>query len=176
MIDVATKKLKPYKQNNRIHPQEQIDLLALQIEKHGFDQPIVCDENYVILKGHARLKAAQLLKMPTVPTIVREGLTESAKRAIRIADNKLSELSTSDQVNLTIEMSDLQLAGYDLKLTGFSDWDVAPVIEEFAPNIPEDSPKKFSEKLRLIIECRDQDELDMLFSELNDRELRVKVG
>lgn len=84
-------RVKPYKKNAKRHPQEQLDMLARIIKKHGFDQPIVVDGKGVIIKGHGRWLAATELKMPTVPVIVRADLDAASIAEARIADNRISE-------------------------------------------------------------------------------------
>lgn len=54
-------KIKPYKQNNKIHNDKQIDLIAKSISEYGFNQPIVIDKNNEIIAGHGRLEAAKKL-------------------------------------------------------------------------------------------------------------------
>ncbi len=166
--------VKPYERNNKKHPKEQIDKLAKQIEAHGFDVPIVVDENKVILKGHGRWEAMKQLKMKEVPCIVRTDLTESQKKAARIADNKLGELAELDLHNLKLEMADLQLGGVEVELTGFSDWILEP---EFSPDLPDENKDNVSpeEKLVLIVTLENQDDKQQLFNELRDRGYKVKV-
>jgi len=52
-------KVIPYNKNAKIHPDNQIDIIAESINRFKFDQPIVIDENSVIIKGHGRLLAAK---------------------------------------------------------------------------------------------------------------------
>lgn len=118
LVDIC--KLKPYERNNKKHNKAQIDRLAMHIEGCGWDVPIVVDEKMIILKGHGRLEAAKQLGMQQVPVIVRTGLSEAEKRAVRIADNKLAELAEWDKEALAFELEDLELAGWDLEEFGFS--------------------------------------------------------
>jgi DNA modification methylase len=124
IVNIDIKDIKPYERNNQRHPKEQIDKLASQIEHMGFDVPIVIDEDHVIIKGHCRLQALKKLKAKTVPCIIRTDLSEEQKKAARIADNKLSEIAEFDFDNLKLEMEDLESLDFDVKLTGFDDWDL----------------------------------------------------
>ena len=47
--------LKPYPQNARTHTRKQIKKLARALSEIGFGAPLIVDENFVILAGHARL-------------------------------------------------------------------------------------------------------------------------
>jgi ParB-like chromosome segregation protein Spo0J len=53
--------------------------------------PILIDENDVILAGHARWEAAKILGLTTVPVIVINGLSEPKKRALLLADNRIAQ-------------------------------------------------------------------------------------
>ena len=60
----------------------------------GWLAPIVVDEEGIVLAGHGRLRAAQLLHMETVPTIQVKHLTPERKRAFMLADNRLARLNS----------------------------------------------------------------------------------
>jgi len=128
--DVKTSELKPYGNNNRKHPKEQVDKLAKQIEAHGWDVPIVVDKDMCIIKGHARLKAAKKLKLKTVPVIVRDDLTPEQCAAARLADNKLSELAEIDMSAIQTELDALKAINFDLDLTAFDSWNPFAVDAE----------------------------------------------
>lgn len=106
----------PYTKNSLDHPEEQITQLAGQIAAFGFDQPIVCDKDWVIIKGHARLLASKKLGLKLVPVIVST-LDEYQAMAARIADNKVRELATWNQQMLMFDVNTLRLHEFDLGLT-----------------------------------------------------------
>lgn len=110
-----------YSFNNRIHSDEQIDLIANSIKEFGFNQPIVVDEDNIILVGHGRLKAAKKLGLTEVPYLKVEGLSETQKKAYRILDNKLQNDSTWDFANLNIELPALEADGFDLEAWGLDE-------------------------------------------------------
>ena len=112
--------LTQYEKNSRTHSDEQIQSLAAAIDKFGFTQPIICDENKVILAGHGRYMAAMELGLELVPCrIVR--LTEKEKKAYIIADNKIAEMSEWHEENLLAELSDLQDFDTDENLAALFD-------------------------------------------------------
>lgn len=117
----ALAEIHPYPDNARTHPQEQIDLLAKLLAKHGFDQPIVVDEDSIILKGHGRRLAALKAGFLEVPVVVRDGLSETDKRAMRLQDNQLALLSDWDPQLVRKEAAALKAAGFDMPLLGFAD-------------------------------------------------------
>lgn len=108
----------PYPMNAKAHPEAQIDKVAGSIATFGFDQPIVVDEDGVILKGHCRLLAAKKLGLKKVPVLVRTDLTAAEKRASRLADNRTSESEWFPET-LALELQALSEMDFDLGLTGF---------------------------------------------------------
>src|SRR5690606_41774703 len=59
--------------------------------------------------------------METVPAIVLSGLSETQRRALVLADNRIAVNAGGDEDLLALELADLQEAGVDLGLTGFGD-------------------------------------------------------
>jgi hypothetical protein len=110
--------IKPSPRNNRIHTDDSVGKLAMLIREFGFDQPIVVDGNHEIIKGHRRYRAAQLLGLTEIPVIVRNDLSPEQVTAARIADNAVSTDSEYDYQAIALDLQDLQLADYDLLLTG----------------------------------------------------------
>lgn len=105
--------LTPYDRNAKKHDATQIDNVANSIKRFGWQQPIVIDENGVVVIGHCRLLAAKKLKMKEVPVTVASGLTEDEIKELRIADNKTNE-SPWDLGLLAEDISGLDFAGFDL--------------------------------------------------------------
>jgi DNA modification methylase len=110
--------IKPYENNPR-HNDEAVDAVAASIKEFGFRQPLVVDEQDVIIVGHTRYKAAGKLGMEFVPVHVALGLSPEQARAYRIADNRTATIATWDEDKLPLELMALQQAGFDLDLTGF---------------------------------------------------------
>jgi len=83
--------LKPYERNARTHSNRQIKQIAASIEKFGFTNPVLVDDDGGIIAGHGRVAAAKLLGLEAVPTLCLSNITEADKRAYIIADNRLAE-------------------------------------------------------------------------------------
>lgn len=92
----------PYWRNPRRNDKT-VEELVKTIPVSGFNVPIVVDKNGVVVKGHARLKAAKRLGMEKVPVVVSDA-SEDVIKADRIADNKIQELSSWDFGKLNIEL------------------------------------------------------------------------
>ena len=112
--------IKPYEGNPRQNDAA-VDAVAASIEEFGFRQPLVLDEQDVIIVGHTRWKAAKKLGLEELPCHVAVGLSPEQARAYRIADNQTATIATWDDDKLALELIALQDAGFDLNLTGFSD-------------------------------------------------------
>src|ERR1051326_8135220 len=136
-------RLKPYEQNARVHSDHDVQRLAAHVIRHGFNKPIEVDESGVILCGHRRLAAAQLLGLEQVPVIQHTHLDDAKKREYRLADNRLTLEGEWDEAMLAAEMAGIQLDGGDLEFTGFSatelrdlELDAAGVEESPVPELP----------------------------------------
>ena len=81
--------------------------------------PILIDEDYTIIAGHARYTAASNLDLSMVPTLMAKGWTDKQKQAFVIADNRISENSSWDMGLLHSELKQLADSGFDVDLTGF---------------------------------------------------------
>jgi DNA modification methylase len=108
----------PYARNPRRN-EGAIAKVAASIKEYGFRQPIVVDEEMVIIAGHTRLQAAQQLGLKKVPVHIATGLTQAQIKAYRLADNRTHEDSEWDEELLAIELGELDELGFDLDLTGF---------------------------------------------------------
>jgi ParB-like chromosome segregation protein Spo0J len=109
-----------YARNARKIPQSAIDKVAASLKEFGWRQPIVVDEEGVIVVGHTRLQAAQKLGLAEVPVHVAVGLTATQIKAYRLADNRVHEEAEWDKELLALEIEDLKSdENFDLTLTGF---------------------------------------------------------
>jgi DNA modification methylase len=108
----------PYERNARTHSPAQIDKLCGLIREFGWTNPILVAGNH-ILAGHARQVAALKLGLDRVPVIDLSHLTKLQRRAYILADNRSAIDAGWDDELLTLELGDLQEAGFDLALTGF---------------------------------------------------------
>ena len=115
-----TEKLIPYARNSRTHNEEQIAQIVASIKEFGFTNPILIGDDDVIIAGHGRLMAAQRLGMTEVPVIRLPHLTETQRRALVIADNKIALNAGWDEEMLHLEMEELSELYFDLNLLGFN--------------------------------------------------------
>ena len=111
--------IKPYARNPRANDHA-VAAVAASIREFGFRQPIVVDEQGVIIVGDTRYKAALKLGLKAVPVHVATDLTPAQIKAYRIADNKTAELADWDHDRLVAELAELEKAAFDLDLLGFT--------------------------------------------------------
>lgn len=109
----------PYARNSRTHSDEQVAQIAASIKQWGFTNPILVDEDGMIIAGHGRLMAARKLNLDEVPTIVARGWTKAQKKAYVLADNQLALNAGWDLDMLSVEVIDLNSDGFNLNLLGF---------------------------------------------------------
>ncbi len=118
--------------NARTHSRRQIKQIASSIREFGFVNPILIDEHDRLIAGHGRLEAARKLALETVPAIRLRDLTETQKRALALADNKLAE-NAGWNVQLLAEelkyLSNLEI-NFDVSITGFEIAEIDGLINE----------------------------------------------
>src|SRR5712671_7035591 len=135
----------PDPRNARTHPKRQIDQIRTSIEAFGFTNPILADPEGHIIAGHGRLQAARLMGLAELPVITLSGLSETQKRTLRIADNKIALNASWDLEILQLELGELGSidVDIDLTLTGFSTGEIAVILtsaddpdDEVIPQVP----------------------------------------
>lgn len=148
VTNFQTASLIPYEKNAKIHNSKQIQQIIDSIKEFNFTNPILIDENNVILAGHGRFLASQKLGMKEVPVIKLDYLSEAQKKAYRIADNKLTENGNWDYDLLKLEFCELEKLNIDfsLNITGFETAEIDVMLDcEYG-----EKEKKINKKLNSI--------------------------
>lgn len=117
--EVRLSSLVPYEKNAKIHGPEQIEKLKESILQFGFLTPCLIDRDKNVIAGHGRIMAAKELGMDTVPCVYIEGLTDEARRAYILADNRLGDLGEWDMNLVEEQLRELSDGGFDTSATGF---------------------------------------------------------
>jgi len=115
--------------NPRSHSKDQIQQIAASIREFGFTNPILVDESNTVIAGHGRIHAAKLVGLATVPAIRLVDLSEAQKRALRVADNKITENGGWNIEILASELQYLTDVDFDTTLTGFDTAEIDLTIE-----------------------------------------------
>ena len=105
--------VKPYARNAKKHDDKQVANVAESIKQFGWQQPIVCDADGVIIIGHCRLLAAKKLGLKKVPVKTVDNLSEEQVKKLRVLDNKLNE-SEWDFDLLADDIGELDFSGFDI--------------------------------------------------------------
>ena len=142
ILELPVKSIKPYKNNPR-HNDKAVEFVANSLREFGWKQPIVIDEQYEIVAGHTRWKAAKMLGMETVPCVMADDLTPEQVQAYRLADNKTAEMADWDFELLEKELNDIDPAMFDMADFGFFADVEEPETEQ--KEIIEDEPPKLDE-------------------------------
>lgn len=122
--------LAPYARNSRTHSDAQVALIAASIREFSFTNPVLIDAEGGVIAGHGWIMAARLLGMDEVPCIRLGHLSEEQRRALVIADNKIALESGWDEQLLSLELGELQSAGFDLGITGFAGDELADLLAD----------------------------------------------
>lgn len=141
--------LKPYANNAKKHPPEQVKKIADSILKLGCDQPIVVDKDFTIIAGHGRFLAYKELGFTEVrenvseakkgekfiPVTVRTDLTAQEIITRRINDNKLA---ISD---IDLPLIEAEFKGLDIEMQGLTGYTTEDFSFNFEPEGDEEIPR-----------------------------------
>ena len=170
-VDIKT--LIPYARNSRTHSEAQVAQIAASIKEFGWTNPILIDGDNGVIAGHGRLLAARKLGQSQVPVIELGHLSPAQKRAYVIADNQLAMNAGWDTAMLTLELTDLQDADFDLDLLGFDPKELSKLLEpeqvegltdeDAVPDVPEEPKTKLGDIYQLgnhRLMCGDSTSID----------------
>jgi DNA modification methylase len=150
--------IQPYINNPRKLKDSAIEKVAKSIKEFGFRQPIVVDTNRIIVVGHTRYRASKKLGLKEVPITIAENLTQEQINAYRIADNRTNEEAEWDLELLKTEIKELELADFNLDLTGFDEDQLNNMLfeekqgltdEDEVPEAPEEPISKLGDIWKL---------------------------
>ena len=113
LIKVNVSELIPYENNPRKNDKA-VGPVSESIRQTGYNNPIIVDENMVILAGHTRVKSLKKIGIQQVEVMQVTGLTEEVKKKYRLLDNKAGEFASWDYVALMEEMEGLNWEGLEL--------------------------------------------------------------
>lgn len=131
----------PYANNSRTHSDAQVAQVAASMKEWGWTNPILVDEEGMIIAGHGRVLAARKLGLSEVPAMVASGWTEAQKKAYVLADNQLALNAGWDVELLQTELQGLGEAGFDLGLLGFDNLDALMADKTEGLTDPDEVPE-----------------------------------
>tara|TARA_Y100000310_G_scaffold345852_1_gene471394 strand:+ start:714 stop:1907 length:1194 start_codon:yes stop_codon:yes gene_type:complete len=134
---VPLHKLVPHPRNPNTHPDDQIRLLTKIIDYQGWRNPIVVsNRSGFIIKGHARLMAAQQLGYSEAPVDYQDYADEAQEWADLIADNRIAELAVLDRPVAKDLLEEMDIGDFDMELTGWDPQALEDLMTEF--HVPEE--------------------------------------
>ena len=114
---ISIEEIKPYENNAKLHPPEQIDQIKKSIKEFGNNDPIAVDENNVIIEGHGRYEALKQLGFNEAHIIRLTHLNEQQKKSYILAHNKLTMNTGFDFDVLNLELD--SIVDFDMSDFGF---------------------------------------------------------
>src|SRR5262249_51698975 len=117
----AVEALRPYARNARTHSRKQIRQIARSIERFGFCNPVLVDDQGEIIAGHGRVAAAKLLGIEQVPTVKLAHLSEVEKRAYILQSVGREGGSCNSMA---------KISEFEVELTGFETAEADLILEE----------------------------------------------
>ena len=127
---VPTDRLIPYVNNARTHSAEQVNKLRASLREFGFVNPVIVDRDLNVIAGHGRILAAKEEKIPEVPCVYVDYLTEAQKKAYILADNRMAMDAGWDEELLRVEIEALQAEAFDVSLTGFDEKEITDLFKD----------------------------------------------
>ncbi len=135
-------RLRPYEKNPRKNDHA-VNRMVGVLKEFGFRVPVLAKSDGQLVDGHLRYKAALEMGLETVPVILADDMTEAQIRAFRIMINRSATWADWDEDLLLEELRALQLADFDLSMTGFEDKELDQMLMELFPEDkdPDDVPE-----------------------------------
>ena len=135
--------IKPYKNNAKLHPKEQIEQIKKSMQEFGNIDPIGI-WNGEIVEGHGRYLAAKALQFETVPVIRLDELTDEQRKAYALVHNKLTMNSDFDLDILSAELDDI----FDIDMSDFG-FDLSLDDEEPQEVVEDEVPEEVETRCKL---------------------------
>jgi site-specific DNA-methyltransferase (adenine-specific) len=118
------------------------------IEEFGYVDPVIVNADYTVIGGHQRLKVLKEMGEASIDVVVVD-LPKNQEKALNVALNKIS--GDWDFSQLSIVLSELKEADFDISITGFSEDELKKIDEElFGEKVTLDTEPQISraEELR----------------------------
>ncbi len=130
-----------YNPRRKLQPGDpEYEKIARSIEDFGYCDPIIVNRDGTIIGGHQRAQVLEDMGAETVDVVVVD-LDKGREKALNIALNKIT--GRWDQAKLTELIGQLDLEGYDVTKTGYSDDELKTILQQTRLR-PEDLSQDFT--------------------------------
>ncbi|MDD3135006.1 MAG: DNA methyltransferase [Methanoregula sp.] len=149
--NVLISELKPAAYNPRKNLSDkdpEYQRIKKSIETFGYVDPIIVNSDYTVIGGHQRLKVLKEMGEASIDVVVVD-LPKNQEKALNVALNKIS--GDWDFSQLSIVLSELKEADFDISITGFSEDELKKIDEDlFGKKVTLDTEPQISraEELR----------------------------
>jgi DNA modification methylase len=162
-----------------------VDRMCGSIREFGFKIPVLARSDGEVVDGHLRLKAARKLNITEVPVILCDEWTPAQVKAFRLMVNRSVTWADWDEELLSLELQELNVADFDLDLTGFNPKEIDDLLalpnEEKlneTPAVPEHPVSRSGDlwicgKHRVL--CGDSTSADAVAQLLGDRKPKLMI-
>ena len=145
--------IRPYENNAKEHPREQIEQIKKSIQEFGNNDPIAVWNNEIV-EGHGRYEALKELEETTIPIIRLDNLTDEQRKAYTLVHNKLTMNSDFDFDLLNTELDsiidiNMEDFGFDIKIEMNDIAEEKQVIEDEIPEIKKEAITKMGDIYKL---------------------------
>lgn len=152
LVDIET--LIPDPNNANTHDDKNLSSIRGSIKQFGIVEPLVVrKQNNVVIGGNGRLTVLKQLGYKEIPVHYVDVDDQKAK-ALGIALNRTSELSTWDMDILGVQLQELREFGFDIGEIGFDIDDFK--TSDFEP-VSEEDQGKLDEKKKIICPACDHE-------------------
>lgn len=178
----APENLKPNPANPNLHNDHHTQLLCTMLRHQGWrDAIIVSKQSGLVVCGHGRLKAAQLLGVKEVPVDLQDFENEADETAHMVADNRISELSEFDNDALKEILATLDTGALDMDVTGFDSATLEKLMTQFYVDpedewegMPEFAMEDKTAFKSIVVHFKEQESVDK-FADLIEQKLTERT-
>lgn len=127
IVKMSLSDLRRPERNVRMHTEKQLREFERSVTMFGQIRPIVVDENYTILAGNGLYETLLRMGRKEADVLQMNDLTESQKKKLMLADNKIYGLGVDDLETFEVFLSELK---DDLDIPGFDEELLQSMVSE----------------------------------------------
>ena len=173
---VLISELKPAAYNPRKNLSEkdpEYQRIKKSIETFGYVDPVIVNADYTVIGGHQRLKVLKGMGEASIDVVVVD-LPKDQEKALNVALNKIT--GDWDFQQLSIVLSELKEADFDISITGFSDDELKKIDEDlFGEPVKDPTGITPKDTFEIVIECQNETEQETIYNKLSGDGYKCRV-